>query len=561
MSKTKRSSRSRAPEPITPFFAAVTVYVVACLVLGGGTNAGFLSDVALQALAVPMLLWAGWRLIELPPDAGGRQGRIAILVCLLATAIPLLHLVPLPPAFWTTLPGRDGLASALDAAGLPVSWHPISISPRRTWLSALALLPPSAVLLSALQLGYADRRRLAIVLLAFGMVAAVLGLLQVAQGTASPLRFYAFTNTTEAVGFFANRNHHAALLYALVPIAAAVVITAVMRAQAAGSMRSRRATPHLIVAVLGLAALVILVAAQAITRSRAGIGLTLVALLGSFAMTYAARTPAALSRPSASPETATRIVRRLLMAAFGLAILVGGQMAFYRVHDRFSASPLEDGRLSLAQTTVEAAWALMPSGSGVGTFVPAFQAAVSPQDDFAATYVNRAHNDYLELWLEAGLIGIVVMVLALGWLAAASIRAWRHGLPGAGQRDGLLACAATLVLVLLLAHSTVDYPLRTTALMAAFMLAVALVNAPLRAREAHSRRSFDPAEPQERRAPMAVEPDAIAAQQSEPAPFAPVPPRADWPAAWRRPGRPDRPPIPGLPGSGAADAREDPRKR
>ncbi|HWV83441.1 MAG TPA: O-antigen ligase family protein [Hyphomicrobiaceae bacterium] len=539
-----------------------TAYFLACLMLGGGTRAGFFSDVALQMLAVPLLLWAAWRLIELPPDAGRKQGRIAILVCLLAAAIPLVQLVPMPPALWTALPGRADFVSALEAAGLEPGWRPISVSPRGTWLSAIALLPPAAVLLCAAQLGYAERRRIAIVLLAFGMVAAALGLLQVAQGTASPLRFYAFTNATETVGFFANRNHHAALLYVLVPIAAAMSIAAVIRTQAAGSIRSRRASPHLIVAMLGLAALVVLVAAQAITRSRAGIGLTLVALLGSLAMTYAGRF-SGVSPSSKTPDnTATRTGRRLLIAAFGLAVLMATQLAFHRVQTRFASGPLEDGRVLLVRTTIEGARAFMPFGSGMGTFVPVYKAFERPVDDWGA-FINRAHNDYLELWLEAGLIGIVAMIVALGWIAAACVRVWRSGLPGAGQRDSLLACAATLVLFLLLMHSMVDYPLRTTALMAVFAFAAALVHAPLGAEAVLSARSSEPAERRKNARPRSLEPepDAMAEPQSDGARFAPLPPRTDWPVAWRRPGRPDRPPMPKLPGSVRTDDRDESEKR
>ena len=301
MSKRTRSSHRRLPSPITPFFGATVAFFVACLLLGGGSRSGFLSDAVLQVLAVPLLLWALWRLIDIPPDLGRGRARAAVLVCLLAAALPLMQLVPLPPSLWMTLPGRADFISTLGVAGLEAGWRPLSMSPRGTWLSALALLPPAAELLSVLQLGYVERRRLAFVWLAIGMIAVALGLLQVAQGTASRMRFFAFTNTTETVGFFANRNHHAALLYCLVLIAAAVFIAAVVRAIEAGSFRSRRAMPHVAVAVLGLAALVILVAAQAIARSRAGLGLTLMALLGAFAMTYVVRTrDGARPRPSSS---------------------------------------------------------------------------------------------------------------------------------------------------------------------------------------------------------------------------------------------------------------------
>ena len=44
-------------------------------------------------------------------------------------------------------------------------------------------------------------------------------LLQMMGGADSPLRFYAVTNPDRAVGFFANANHHAALLYCAIPFA------------------------------------------------------------------------------------------------------------------------------------------------------------------------------------------------------------------------------------------------------------------------------------------------------------------------------------------------------
>lgn len=40
------------------------------------------------------------------------------------------------------------------------------------------------------------------------------------KGLMSSLRFFEYTNPTEAVGFFANRNHFAALLYTVMLFAA-----------------------------------------------------------------------------------------------------------------------------------------------------------------------------------------------------------------------------------------------------------------------------------------------------------------------------------------------------
>ena len=84
-------------------------------------------------------------------------------------------------------------------------------------------------------------------------------------------------------------------------------------------------------------------------------------------------------------------------------------------------------------------------------------------------YVNHAHNDYLELVLELGAAGAVLIVLFLGWWAVAATRVWTSTLSTPFGRAATIATAA------ILAHSIVDYPLRTGALMAVFGAAIALM--------------------------------------------------------------------------------------
>jgi O-antigen ligase len=539
----KRHSRSRWQflPSIDPVFVAVAIYLVACLTLGGGTREGFVSDVALQSLAVPLLLWASWRLLDVPAPDGGRRGRSALVICLLIAALPLAHLVPLPLSVWMLLPGRSDFETSLHAAGLEAGWLPLSVAPSLTWLSGLALLPPMAVFLGVLQLDYADRRRLSLVILLVGMLSVGLGLLQVAQGPTSPLRFYAFTNTSEAVGFFAYRNHYSALLYCLVLIAAAFAVASVADFARAGlSLKSTRSTPHVIAALASFTVLFILVGAQLMARSRAGLGLTLIALLGAFALAYLA--PVGVTGLQGSGRRATSGVTRLLVAAFSLAILFGVQFALYRVMHRFQFDALSDARLPFARNTIEAAMTYMPFGSGMGTFVPVYQAFEKASDNVASAYANHAHNDFLELWLEAGLIGLVAMMLFVVWMLRASWRVWRRGMPGAGHLDNLLACAAVLALMLLLAHAAVDYALRAAALMGMFAWAVAMAIAPVgrqeappdvRASSAGEGRQSRSASPTRHRAEARAitAPDQSDAAQSRR--FVPAPPREDWPETWQ----------------------------
>jgi O-antigen ligase len=86
--------------------------------------------------------------------------------------------------------------------------------------------------------------------------------------------------------------------------------------------------------------------------------------------------------------------------------------------------------------------------------------------------INYAHNDWLQLWLEGGVGAAFLLGLFSLWYIARTFHVWRRG--GNGL-DALLSRAASLVVGLLLIHSLVDYPLRSTALMCVFALASALM--------------------------------------------------------------------------------------
>jgi O-antigen ligase len=105
---------------------------------------------------------------------------------------------------------------------------------------------------------------------------------------------------------------------------------------------------------------------------------------------------------------------------------------------------------------------------------------------FANTYVNHAHNDVLELWLDTGAVGLVLMgIFAIGFVLR-SVELWRSPPPlGARDIDWSLACAGTIVVALLVAHSLVDFPLRTYAMMAIMAFACALlIESPVGAEDA-----------------------------------------------------------------------------
>jgi O-antigen ligase len=240
-----------------------------------------------------------------------------------------------------------------------------------------------------------------------------------------------------------------------------------------------------------------------------------------------------------------------LFAAAGTAFILVVQFALYRILARFNTDPLDDLRLQFARTTIEAAWAYMPFGAGMGTFVPVYGMFEKPQDLFAHAYINHAHDDILELWLETGIFGIALMAAFVAWFVSRAAKIWRLASAGANEFDRSLARAATIAVALIVVHSFLDYPLRTAAMTAILAFACGLMVETLgvddRAKERHVRASHGAAVQDTAPRVVAVSvasPPAIAADQ-EPAPPHDSPPRqraarwgddVEWPEAWRKGG-------------------------
>lgn len=449
------------------FFSLCVFTLVSSLLLGGGTRGGFLSDTILELLAIPAFLMSLSSLVALPWLEGSRPAELALMFCLAIALLPLIQLVPLPPSIWTLLPQHQEIANVLGLVGRELPWLPISVAPTATWLSVLSLLPPMAVFLCVIQLSYRERRFLSLIFLGIGIVAAFVGLVQVAQGSSSPLRFFAFTNENEAVGFFANRNHFAALLYVLLLYGAAWA-TDVAFAIGSWSEIRRLETPSIAALTATSLTLVILIAAETITRSRAGLGLMIVGMFGAFALATADRR-----------RQAGGAAIKLILGATIVAALLAVQFALYRILDRFSLDPLESARPVFVHNTITAALAYMPFGSGFGTFVSVYPMFEPRQDIFPYIYANHAHNDVLEVWLEGGAVAIILVVLFVIWLGLRFRQFWWRPPANVRSIDVLLARAATIAIALIIAHSFVDYPLRTDAMMAVLAFSCALLIEPI----------------------------------------------------------------------------------
>lgn len=427
------------------FILAVVVLFLASL-LGGGQ--GFFGDVLAQLAAIALLIACLFNPHSELKKAGNTTRKLALAFVAVVVFVPLLQLYPWPATHDFAIATQNDLKQA----GVALS----SISLNKTYgaeRALLGLLPAIAVFLACLQLPNQYRYRLLIALALIVALNIFLGFAQLAQGKTSALRLYEITNFTEAVGFFANRNHFASLLMMCLPLSvAATAWWAYQRAAKVG------ASPMHIIG--GALFCILIILAIAVARSRAGLLLGVVGVfLSLFAVFALPRHPG---------------MKRVLGVVAVLGIVVAMQFGLSGILQRLDHGVGDDTRTQMTQISIEAGRAYAPMGSGLGTFRQAytpFEARHESSIDHAVA--NHAHNDYAELWLEAGYPALLAMTVFWILFIYLGVRVWRQQ-KQTHSFDVLLSRVAWVGVFLVLLHSGADYPLRTTANTAVFALLLAI---------------------------------------------------------------------------------------
>ncbi|MEI9851646.1 MAG: O-antigen ligase family protein [Sphingomonas sp.] len=417
-----------------------------CVVFGGGGYPAPMAELVTQLAALACL--CAW-LFLVPPGAGPAPlDRWLLAGVGLVIAVPLVQLIPLPPAIWHSLPGRALEVEALALVGQADSWRPITVQPYRTLSSALSLLAPLTLLFFVSRLSLSDRTRLLAVLAATAGLASLVSAVQLSSGNANWLRFYSGPSQLGfGVGFFANRN--AAAEFFNIAILSLGAFVAIRRDLLQGTMRKAAAA----------AALLLLLASLLLTGSRTGMGLGVLALIFVGSLFF---DRVHLNRKFGLAAGGTLALA--LVLAFALQDNLVVQKSFKRFDD------FKDARPHIWEDTVYAIGQYWPVGSGMGTFVPVVEAA-EQLEVVDATRPNRAHNDYLEFTLEAGIFGIAIFAALLIALAVRVTMVLRGGGSRLQRRHVIFALGA---LTLLAIHSLVDYPLRSITLASLCAMAIGM---------------------------------------------------------------------------------------
>ena len=437
-------------------------YLFLCLILGGSPQ-GVWGNAILQILAIAILAWA---LIERREEGLARPSTQLLVIALLAVLLVLIQIVPLPVGIWAMLPGREFVADGFDLLGSTPGAMPISLSPYDSLATLLALLPMFGMLAAILVLRAYSAIWLAAVLIAGAMAGVLLGILQVGSPFPqdSPWYLYRVSSFGMATGFFANSNHMADLLLVIIPFLAA--FGAAFRGQ---TKDPRTRTVGLVLAGGGL---VVAIVGLILNQSLAGYGLGIPVVLASLLILFG------YSRRWIAGALAAIGLAGIAAIALLWTNPVGGQM------DGLGAAGSVTSRRQIAESSFPLASEFAPLGSGLGTYAKIYARTEDPAK-VDGTYINHAHNDYLELAVETGLPGILLILVFLIWWGRAIGRILQSRSPDQFAVAGAFASAVVLM------HSMVDYPLRTAAISVVFAMSLALMVQPRR--RAHGKKDLRPA--------------------------------------------------------------------
>ena len=418
------------------------LFLLLTLFRGGNTDIAITAAlVGTLALLVALVLFALANRNQLQwPSTAAMYFIAALLVMAIAGAAAL---VATPPDMWLSLPGRAAYRSIVIELVSPefaMGSLPLSIDPRGTQRALCVLAPCIAI---AVVVPFVSRASLLRLLGLFAVLAtfeAMIGLIQL--GFRGALVFD-FAGHSRASGTFVNKNHFATLLAMSLPLL-------IFRASGQFTFFSHEGkhSSPLSNTWWGIAGAFV-AAALIASLSRAGV-------LAGGVVAMIAMALCAARRRSSSPRFLP-----LAIAVVLLAISVAAMTGLGSLLRSLLASGLGDGvssRTLINAHTWNGITAFFPVGAGLGSFSTAFQRFQSPT---LLGYIEYAHNDYLQLCFELGIVGVAVLLL-LGLAAAHAARTLFRAAPASRHLSPALACLLGALAFAI--HAWFDFPAHIPAL-------------------------------------------------------------------------------------------------
>ena len=369
--------------------------------------------------------------------------------------LPVAALLTL--AVFQLLPLRNaGLAAELPNTSVAAS---LSMDPSATSYFAIRLLLLLFFFASVLSALISEKRieRTSVFVIIFGALMAFVGIL---QRLASPDAIYGMRPTPQAIPFgpFVNQHHFAAFMEMTIGLVLAILLSR-------STKHDRRA--------LYLIALVLMLIAVIMTGSRGGLISTFVVISIVLGAIYLGR-----SRPRTAVEDATGPA--LIIAAGVILLVVGGAVVFLGGADPLVRGiGLQSGQSDPTSGRMHfwgVAWRIFLDHPIIGAGFDAFGVAFTRYDTWNGFFrVEQAHNDYLQILADGGILAFACIVSFLFLFLKLSLRQVDRS---EGKRRAI-AIGAFAGCCGIVVHSIFDFPLRTPSNSYFFLLLAALATAEL----------------------------------------------------------------------------------
>ncbi|HEY7450874.1 MAG TPA: O-antigen ligase family protein [Vicinamibacterales bacterium] len=390
---------------------------------------------------------------------------VALLTGLLAVAI---QLVPLPTSLrtWVSPHGDSVRTSLLLSADAVSSLQPLSLAPGSTAYALALVATAMFVFWTARQVSGDGATRFLVRTIAFvGLVAA---LAAIVQRAINPKLIYGFwmPQDTDARPFgpFVNRNHFAAWVVMAIPLLAGYIAAALythrperrLAGRVASAMRS-----------LGSAALWVAVAGAVMTLAL----VTSASRSGLMAFGVALGCGGLIARTRLSRQG--WIVALVAVALLALFVIAYADMTplIWRIEETLLVGT--GGRPEIWQETLRIFRDFWATGTGLGAYQTAM--AVYQQGD-RVVFFNQAHNQYLQLLAEGGLL----LMIPAAAIVVAFVRLFVIRLARDTSSSAPIRLGAGVALVAVAVQGIWETPLRMPANGILFAVAAAIaVHRPL----------------------------------------------------------------------------------
>jgi putative inorganic carbon (HCO3(-)) transporter len=405
-------------------------------------------------------------------ESSARRSDIFLLLMLAAA---LLQVIPLPRGVTASLsPAADRIShtTALVASTDPI---PLSVNPRATTL-ALAIAACCVLLFFSTRRLFAQgglRTTIRMVAVA-GVLLSALAMAQHATGRGTLYWTWRMTDVgATPFGPFVNRNHFATWAIMAVPLCTGYLMSHLStRGRSHPGLPLRR---RLVAALDGrilllFAAAAVLTIAVVVSLSRSGmLGLGVAAICGSL-----------LARQRAGTAARPGLLLFVLVLTVGIAAVL--QVDPSSLSGRLAGSSVAIAdRMTIWKDTLPVLADSWLTGTGLGTFQTVM---LVYQRSRLEVLFNQAHNHYLQIAAEGGLLVGVPVLLSL----AAFIRAGARSLREDHSDMFWIRCGAAAGLIGVAVQSVWEVGLTTPANAAlASVLAGALLHAPIRSGAARIR--------------------------------------------------------------------------